>query len=252
LPEHWVASLNAHYHACAVPHDAVARAFRDSGVRIPLHVVPQGFTRYPRVERSPPEGVFRVGFIGVPVRRKNLHALYEACLRLHREIPSLRLAVHVARWYDWLDRSVWRHVAEAPFVEWSEGVRSRDEVAAWYASLSCYVYPSSAEGWSFTPRESMDLGVPTVVSAIPVHDELVRSGFCTAIPSRRSEPALYEGGVFGEWSAIEADDVVHALREVYGDPESAERKARDGSRWIEERWSNDETLLGLRSVVESA
>jgi glycosyltransferase involved in cell wall biosynthesis len=252
LPQHWVAALNAHYHVCAVPHDAVARVFRDSGVRIPLHVVPQGFTRYPRAPRRPPEDVFRIGFIGVPVRRKNLRTLFDACVRLRRAIPALRLAVHVARWYDWLDASAWRDVAAAPFVEWSEGVRSRDEIAAWYASLSCYAYPSSAEGWSFTPRESMYLGVPTVVSAIPVHDDLVRSGFCTVIPARGREPAVYEGGVFGEWSAIGTDDAVRALLGVHDDPAAAESKALDGARWIDERWSGDEMLRGLRGVLERA
>lgn len=251
LPQHWVTALNTHYHACAVPHDAVARVFRDSGVHIPLHVVPQGFTRLPRMARRAPEHVFRVGFIGVPVHRKNLRTLFEACRRLHRTIPSLRLAIHVARWYDWADGAAWRDVAAAPFVEWTEGVRSHDEVAAWYASLSCYAYPSSAEGWSFTPRESMYLGIPTVVSAIPVHDELVRSGFCTVIPSRCREPAAFEDGVSGEWCAIDTDDVVHALEEVHGDPADAERKARDGARWIEDRWLAGETLRGLRAVLDS-
>jgi glycosyltransferase involved in cell wall biosynthesis len=252
LPDHWVAAINAHYRACAVPHAAIARVFRDSGVRVPLHVVPQGFTRYPRAPRGAPQNAFRVGFLGVPVRRKNLRTLYEACLRLHPVIPSLRLAVHVARWYEWLDRSVWRDVAAAPFVEWSEGVRSPGEVAAWYASLSCYAYPSSAEGWSFTPRESMYLGVPTVVSAVPVHDELAGSGFCTVIPAGRPEPAAFEGGVFGEWNAVETDDVVRALAEVHGNPAAAEEMARDGARWIEQRWLDDETLLALREVVASA
>ncbi len=53
-------------------------------------------------------------------------------------------------------------------------------------SQNCYAYPSSGEGWSFTPRESLFLGVPTVVSAIPVHAELRAPG--SAPPSPYEAP----------------------------------------------------------------
>jgi len=253
LPPHWVNSINGNYHECVVPHQHVARVFVNSGVRIPVRVVQLGFTRYPGDPvRRPPADVFRVGFMGVPVRRKNLHKLFAACLELREEIPSLRLAVHVATYYEWLNSANWNDIKSAGFVEWSEGVLSPQEVAAWYRRLSCYVYPSSAEGWSFTPRESVCLGVPTALSAIPIHADLIDSGFCTAIPVRGVEPATYEGGVYGAWDRVEVDDIVRALKDIHESPDAVEQRARDGAHWIANRWRNAETRQGLVDVLRSA
>ena len=179
--------------------------------------------------------------MGVPVRRKNLHKLFAACRELRGEIPSLRLAVHVATYYDWLNSSNWNDIKSVDFVEWSEGVLSPPEVAAWYRRLSCYVYPSSAEGWSFTPRESICLGIPTALSAIPMHADLIDSGFCTAIPVRGTEPASYEGGVYGAWDRVEVDDIVRALKDIHENPDAFGQRARDGANWIANRWRNAET-----------
>jgi hypothetical protein len=97
--------------------------FYDSGVRVPLHVIQQGFTRYRREPSSgTTQNAFRIGFMGVPVQRKNICKLFDACLQLRGEIPSLRLVIHVAQFYDWLDRTTWERIQSAPFVEWSEGV----------------------------------------------------------------------------------------------------------------------------------
>jgi glycosyltransferase involved in cell wall biosynthesis len=253
LPSYWVESINRHYHACVVPHQHVARAFSESGVRVPLHLVQQGFTRFRRPSPTErPRSVFRIGFLGVPVRRKNLHKLVSACSRLSSTIPELRLAVHVSHWYDWLHPGTWDDVRSAPFVEWSEGVRTNEEIANWFGRLSCYAYPSSGEGWSYTPRESLFLGVPTILSAIPVHAELVNSGFCTPIPVRGTEAAAFEGVTSGTWGRIDVDDVAGAIREVYVDPRGAETRAAEGARWIESRWLDADTRRCVLDVVATA
>ena len=167
------------------------------------------------------------------------------------EIPSLRLAVHVSKFYEWLDRENWDYIRSASFVEWSEGVWPKDEVAAWYNSLSCYVYPSSAEGWSGTPRESMFLGVPTIITAIPMHADLVQSGFCGIIPADGLEPATYEGGVFGAWSRVRTEDIAQAIKEVYQDQCVAVQRARKGARWIEEKWLDADLQLALRHLLRT-
>ncbi|MEZ4548823.1 MAG: hypothetical protein R3B51_14430 [Thermodesulfobacteriota bacterium] len=80
-----------------------------------------------------------------------------------------------------------------------------DGTSEWYAGLSCYVFPSSGEGWSFTPRESLYLGIPTLITDIPVHDELVRSGYykrlfrrgrwCRRYPTRK----IWANGIPSRW-----------------------------------------------------
>ena len=248
LPRHWVDAINAHYHACIVPHEHVRRVFFESGVRVPMGVSQLGYTRHPR-SVPPRDGAFRVGFLGVPVRRKNLDKLFAACERLREALPSLRLAVHVSHYYDWMDRDTWNRIKAAPFVEWSEGVRSEQALADWFGRLSCYVYPSSGEGWSFTPREAMFLGIPTALTAIPVHQELIDSGFCAAIPTDGLEPAAFEGGVFGEWSRVRVEDIQRAIADIHDDAGRARERARLGAHWIEHRWGNAEMQRGLVDLI---
>ena len=252
LPGHWVEALNARYNRCAVPHPCVERTFRSSGVRIPLQAIQQGYTRHPKPPGSAPrDGAFRVGFLGVPVQRKNLERLLRACLDLHPEIPSLRLAIHVSRRYDWLDPAALEPFRRSPIVEWSEGRLSDAELGAWYGRLSCYAFPSAAEGWSFTPRESLYLAIPTLVSDIPAHRELAAGGYCTLIPARGCEPAATEWGVFGEWSHVRVEDVRRALAEVYEDRDRAAERARAGSRWIAGRWRNEDVEADLRRLLDT-
>ena len=254
LPGHWVRAINDRYHGCIVPHAAIREVFERSGVAVPVHVIQLGYRRCPRRRATPSPATaapFRVGFLGVPVRRKNLHLLYDACHGLRPRIPELRLAIHVSHLYDWVDARPLRRLRAVPWVEWSEGVKNEEELGRWYGELSCYAFPSSGEGWSFTPRESLYLGIPTVLTDIPVHRELAESGYCHVISGRGSEPATFEGGVFGEWLRLSADDIAEALLEVHRDRDAARRRAREGSRWIESRWLASDLEIRVGDLLDA-
>lgn len=236
----WVETINRHYQYCVVPHQHVKEMFKHSGVNVPIEVIHLGFTRYKRLDREvPPEGLFRVGFLGVPTVRKNLFKLFQACVNLSSEIPGLRLVVHVARSYSDMLKPETRLVKLCPFVEWTQGPLSEDEVARWYSRLSCYVFPSSTEGWSFTPRESLYLGIPTVLTDIPVHKELIESGYCKVIPVNGKEEASFDETISGEWDRVSVEDIENAIRELYLNYGSYYIKALQGSQWIENKWTNE-------------
>ncbi|MDY6987345.1 MAG: glycosyltransferase [Thermodesulfobacteriota bacterium] len=248
----WVEAINKHFQYCIVPHRHVESVFKDSGVDIPIRVIHQGFTRHKRMPRRiGVDEVFRVGFLGLPVKSKNLPKLLHACTNLQRRIPTIKLAVHVSRSCEWIDGSHVEALKSFPFVEWSEGVMSEDEVAGWYNRLSCFICPSSGEGWSFTPRESLYLRVPTVLTDIPVHDQLVESGYCKVISPKGLEDAKFEGRVFGQWHEIAVEDIESAILDVYQRYGFFQIKAFEGSEWIEDRWANESTSQQLLSFVES-
>ena len=250
LPHYWTEAINSHYHYCIVPHHSVKQAFIDSGVEIPVEVVHQSFRRLPRSrDFQPLPNVFRIGFLGVPVARKNLRKLYEACRILRSDIPSLELVVHVAKSYDWLDITEYDDISGADFVNWTSGVMTNQELADWYQNLSCYVYPSSAEGWSFTPRESVYLGVPTVVSQIPIHQELIESGCCIPITTSQFEPAHFEAGEFGQWHRVEVERIVAGITEVYNNRQEHRQKAIAGARWIEDKWLIEDMEHSLLKII---
>jgi len=123
--------------------------------------------------------------------------------------------------------------------------------AEWYGRLSCYVFPSSGEGWSFTPRESMYLGIPTVLTDIPVHREIIESGYCRAIPVRGKEDASYDGDTYGQWDRVSVNDIEDAVWDVYRNYGSYLIRAVQGSRWIENKWTNEGSQQLLLEYMRS-
>ncbi|WP_160713065.1 glycosyltransferase [Chitinophaga solisilvae] len=250
LPAYWIESINRHYHHCIVPHEAIAGVFRKSGVRVPLQVMHQGFTRYTPMPAQ--QHTFNIGFMGVPVRRKNLSRLYKACKMLQRKkIPGIQLHVHVSVMYEWVDDLEFDRMRADPMVRWTTGKYDHQEMSAWYANLSCYVFPSSGEGWSFTPRESMFLGIPTIISPIPVHQELLDSGFCYAMRRRGSEKAAFGVERHGKWACIREKDIAAAITQVHKNYDACSAAARRGADWISGQWKNEELQEDLRLLVSS-
>ena len=252
LPRLWARAMNKHYDYCIVPHPHISKVFESSGVKIPIKVIHQGFTRHKRKYRESKIGdIFRIGFLGVPYERKNLFKLYQACVNLYAEIPGLRLAVHVAKAYSGMFTPQFALVKHTPFVEWTEGRLTEDEISKWYGRLSCLVFPSSGEGWSFTPRESMYLGIPTVLTDIPVHRDLTVSGFYKEIPVSGKEDAVFEGKVFGEWDRVSVEEIENSIRDLYQNYGNYYIKALQGSRWIENKWTNESAQQRLLEFINS-
>lgn len=252
IPAFWVETINSYYDYCIVPHPYIKTVFENSGVRIPVKAIHQGFTRYKRMNRNINiNDEFRIGFLGVPVERKNLLKLFQACLTLREKIPELKLHIHAAQLYDWMDVAAVESIKFSSMVKWTDGRLSENEIAQWYNNLSCYVFPSSGEGWSFTPRESLYLGIPTIISDIPVHDELVESRFYKVISPRGQEDAIIGGHIYGKWNRVEVADIKNAIYEVYENYNYFQEKAVEGSRWIEDKWTNEETEQWILKYLNS-
>ncbi|HSC35960.1 MAG TPA: glycosyltransferase [Thermodesulfobacteriota bacterium] len=252
IPAFWLGPINEYFDHCLVPHPYVKEVFENSGVRIPVTVIQQGFTRYDRRLRAKPEsGVFRIGFLGVPYIRKNLFKLYQACVNLLGEIPGLKLVVHSALLYSGIYTREVSLMENSPFVEWTWGARTEEWTAEWYSGLSCYAFPSSGEGWSFTPRESLYMGIPTLLTDIPVHKELIESGYCKAIPVHGKEDAKYEGNTYGQWDRVSLNDIEEAVLDVYRNYGAYLIRAMQGSRWIENKWTNESSQQRLLEFMRS-
>ena len=260
LPKQWVFDLNKYYQACIVPHLNIKKIFIQSGVKIPIFTVHQGYTRLPQLNKQQYNTLpFVIGFLGVPQARKNVFKLFKACQALIQsgEIPKLKLSIHVATYYDELDTAWFKPLKDSGFVIYSEGTKTEKELSEWYSSLSAYCFPSSGEGWSFTPRESLYLGIPTIISTITVHKQLIQSGYCYGIPNRGWEPAIYDhysngnrGKItYGKWNTIQTEDIQQSILEVYKNYDTWQKKAKEGSTWISKKWKNENSLNRIKAVL---
>ena len=191
-PEWWVKDLN-HCMMVVVPQPWVRRSLRTSGCTVPIEVVPQAFKVQKPPRRSKKKGQpYTFGFLGVPVVRKNLELLVDA-------LPdAAALRVHAA----WMPRGA-ENVSD-PRVKvtsgkWDDARLHRE----FWSQIDCLVVPSAGEGYSMVAREAIAMGIPTIVSDIPAHEDI----HCTKTPLRGQEDAWYEfcGQRIGMWGDVDPD-----------------------------------------------
>jgi hypothetical protein len=86
---------------------------------------------------------------------------------------------------------------------------------------------------------------------IPVHEELVQSGYCRVVVPKGLEGAEFEGNVWGQWWKIAVEDIQSAILDVYQRYGFFQIKAFEGSKWIEDRWANESTSQQLLRFLKS-
>jgi len=258
IPQEWVEFLNRDYVRIFVPHPYPKQAFESSGITIPVQVVPQGFKRLTRtkpIQKEPSQ--LKIGIVGYLTGRKNFSKLCEAVRQLNKDGFNVLLHVQAtSHSLNILKETMQKH-EDSSFIKITYQRNLTDEaLAEWYSSLDAYVYPSSGEGWSMTPRESLYMGIPTVVSDISVHDELIKSGYATAIESDGEEAAIYQGDEawkgrqFGKWQSITVENIKKSLRDVYNNYDEKLKKAQEGAEWIKDKWTWEDALNEIKEVIE--
>lgn len=191
-PSWWVEKLN-HCAMVVVPQQWLKDALEASGCVVPVAVVPQAFNVRKRPQRTPSKA-YTFGFLGVPVKRKNLDLLIQA-------LPAgARLRLHAA----WMPPGSVKRGGS--MVTTTIGRIADDELdRTFWSEIDCLVVPSAGEGYSMVPREAIAMGIPTIVSDIPAHEDIK----CTKISTSSGEPAFYEfcGQTVGHWHKVDVEDL---------------------------------------------
>lgn len=252
IPEDWVKTINKKVGHVLVPHDYSRQAFIDSGVTRPVSVVPLAYERY---ERTKPyiapkrDETMIIGILGVPVARKNVEMFIDAIAEAN--VRGANVVVHMHAPY-MAYKGHMREFMNKKFVDVSTGVKTKDELREWFSSIHAYAFPSSGEGWSFTPREAMHMGIPTIVSDITAHDDIVDSDTVISIPTCGDKPAFYEflRGNLGEWKRIRKEDMVNAILEARERIGKDDALTEGASQFVQSSYSWDEVLNNIRMHVE--
>jgi len=99
-----------------------------------------------------------------------------------------------------------------------EGGLSLENMNDVYNGIHCYISPSKAEGWNMPILEAMACGKPVITTDYSAHTE-----FCTSENSILIKPTgmerAYDGfffpGSHGEWSTIDQDAFIEAMRSAF-------------------------------------
>lgn len=227
LPPKWSESINQCAQWLIVPHQWLVPVFKDAGVEVPIAVVGSGI--------DPDE---------CPITTPNRHRPFTFGCLADRGGRKGHWLVHSAFYkaFDFKNKDVRLLVKGRPAslsgMDSSFAKDSRltfwradvDQIADIYAQFDAFLFPTNCEGWGQPPREAAACGVPTVVTNWSgTEDETDQ----WAIPLNKF--TFVESGMVGcggEWAQPDEDELIHWMRWLYENRDTARANALKAAQWL--------------------
>lgn len=221
IPKHWVHNLNLYFDAAIVPDEYFVSAYKNSGVTIPIFVLPLGlnlsdFLNAPIKKASNTPFVF-ANFSSL-ILRKNHKKLIDAFYQSFGNDPTVKLWINgkydfAGVYEDLLDHIKSLRVSNILLTNICYDKKSYLEN---FSKVDCYVSLSLGEGFSIQPREAMALGIPTITSNSTAQETICKSNLGINIKASIPSPAYYEHfkELFGFQFDVNQEEVSSALVEM--------------------------------------
>jgi glycosyltransferase involved in cell wall biosynthesis len=234
--------LNTTFDAVIVPDDYWIKIYKDSGVTIPIFVLPCGLDLDGLLSKqlpSKPHTTFTFGFSGAFWERKNHVKVLEAFAQEFGNDPHVRLKLHGRGGYQSILNELGNIIQKYRLdnVAIFTDQFTQQQFEDFMTSLDVYVLVSTAEGYSISPREAMALGIPCIVSNNTAHITLCNSGFVRAVKAEiPRDPDQYETlrGIVDRGIQFDCtvEDVRAALKDVYTNYQAYLEKAAQAREWV--------------------
>jgi glycosyltransferase involved in cell wall biosynthesis len=222
IPKLWVHNFNLYFDAVIVPDDYHVAVYKNSGVTIPIFVLPLGLNLKPFLKHSlktQANSPFIFANFGTCISRKNHLALIQAFHSAFGSSPDVELWINCKYSRENLFQDLKNYVDQLSVtnIRLTQNCYSVKEYRDNFDHIDCYVSLSQSEGFSIQPREAMALGIPCIISDNTAQSTICKSGLVKAVPCPIKEPAYYEHfrDIFGCRYNVDFHASVEALKEVY-------------------------------------
>lgn len=244
IPRQWAEILNQHFDLVAVPDPFWVQAYQDSGVAIPIFVIPYPMNRLEELVEmkgaSEPHRPFVFGSTVGNLERKNLKLLITAFAEEFdiSEGVILKINSRCSCPGGISPRDAWFTSIAKNRIFYTESVLDRSKYVSFMRSFDCYVNLAKGEGFSITPREALALEIPCILSNNTAHITLCDTGLVRAVPSEIQELApqdyqkTFDSSSLGFCYNCSKEDVRKALRDVYENYALYKEKAQLGREWV--------------------
>ena len=238
IPPYFVHNLNLYFDAVVVPDEYFVSVYKNSGVSIPIFVLPLGlnlsnFLNAPLKRASNTPFVF-ANFSSLFLR-KNQKKLINAFYKAFGDDPTVKL---------WING---RHDCAGIYEDLSDHIKTlgvsnilltnicydKKSYLENFLKVDCYVSLSLGEGFSIQPREAMALGIPTITSNSTAQDTICKSNLGMSLEASIPTPAYYEHfkELFGFQFDVDEEEVCSALIEMKNNYSSYLQKSDAMRAW---------------------
>lgn len=239
IPKEWVNILNNKFDAVVVPDSFIEKVYKKCGVDIPIFIVPCAinlgeFLNKPLKKHA--NKIFTFGFSAGFWPRKNHELLLDAFVKAFGNKKNVRLKIHGRFGEPEIQNNLINKIVKynTGNIEFLNTCFSKREYIKFMSDLDCYVFLSAGEGFSITPRESMALGIPCILSNNSVHKTICETGFVKSVNAHIKRPIYYDilGGYHGNGFSSSVNSASKALKEVYSNYDYYLKKAHSGRNWV--------------------
>lgn len=251
LPRERVRIVNETCQICLVPSQWCKEGFEESGVKVPVRVVPLGvdaedwpFMKRAAAGATTPGRPYRFLWNGLPDSRKGWDLVYKAFWEAFRGSEEVELWLHfrkglpIGQWF--ADKNVRVY----------NGYHSQSILKRMMREVDCYVYPSRAEGWGLPPREAASTGLPVIATDYSGMAEDIREW---ALPLRacKEVETRFQGAEDEPFQIGEPclPDLVELMRWCFENPGAAREIGRKASAWLHAHGGWDVTVRGILEAV---
>lgn len=222
LPKLWVHNLNRYFDAVVVPDRYHIDVYKNSGVTIPIFVLPLGLNLKPFLN-DPIKKIAHHPFVfatfGTSISRKNHETLINAFYTAFGDNPNVRLWINSRYSREDISEQLHKQIKDLGVnnIILTNHPYKNTEYRENFHKIDCYVSISQSEGFSIQPREAMALGIPCIVSDNTAQSTICKSGLVKTISCPTKEIAYYEHfkDIFGFRYQVDFSATVSALKEMY-------------------------------------
>lgn len=238
IPVEWTFILNNYFDAVVVPDEFLIDVYKDSGVTVPIFVLPLAFDIDPLLKRplkSKKNTPFVFANFSVAFERKNHLTLMRAFAKEFKNDPNVVLWINSKDGGMGYDEKLREEINNLGVdnIKFTRLCLEKDAYIKVFENVDCYVSISKGEGFSIPPREAMALGIPVIATANTGQKVLCDSGLVRSVDSLIHEEAWYYWGEsHGHHFNCNEDDVAAALRDVYENYDHYLGNAQESRDWV--------------------
>ena len=232
LPQEWVDGCNL-MDEVWVPASFNVDTFRDSGVRVPIKVMPLGIDVdyfHPGIKGFRPSSRFTFLSVFEWGERKGAELLLRAFAEEFGKTDDVLLLLSIYNRDPGVD--VYHEIEKLhlppgpPIVAMVNAEFAGYQMGAVYRSADCFVLPSRGEGWGVPVLEAMACGLPTIATGWSGPADFLHDGIGYPLQVKRMVEAKAKCPWYAgfEWAEPDTDHLRFLMREVYENPQRAREK----------------------------